>query len=286
MSTIVYGSEQTLELRAGMKEQIDALKAAGKRVPCLAVILVGDNPASQVYVRGKEKACASIGMESHTFHMDADVSQEELEEMIQKCNDNPKIDGILIQLPLPKGLDSQKAVLCVDPDKDVDGLHPMNIGRLYTGNPGFVPCTPLGCMELLKKMNCDPAGKMAVVVGRSNLVGAPVARLLQNANATVTICHSKTPDLPHVCAQADILIAAIGRPKMIDHTYIKEGAYVVDVGINRQEDGKLCGDVDFDDVVEHTAAITPVPKGVGPMTICMLLSNTLKSYEAREAGNE
>ncbi len=282
MGNVIYGSELSLELRAEMKTKIDALKEAGKRIPCLAVILVGDNPASQVYVRGKEKACASIGLESHTFRMPNTTTQEELEEQIQKCNDNPQIDGILVQLPLPKGLDSSRAIQLIDPGKDVDGLNPINIGRLYTSEPGFVPCTPLGCMELLKKMECNPYGKIAVVVGRSNLVGAPVARLLQNANATVTICHSKTPDLPGVCAQADILIAAIGRPKMIDHTYIKEGAYVVDVGINRQEDGTLCGDVDFEDVKDHVTAITPVPKGVGPMTICMLLANTIKAYEDRE----
>jgi methylenetetrahydrofolate dehydrogenase (NADP+)/methenyltetrahydrofolate cyclohydrolase len=281
MGTIIYGNELAAELKVGMKEKIDAWKAAGKRVPCLAVVLVGDDPASQVYVHGKEKACASVGIESRTTHLPADAKQEDLEKLIHALNEDPAVDGILVQLPLPKGLDEKKAILTIDPAKDVDGLHPMNVGMFYTGNPSFVPCTPLACMELLKKAGCDPKGKRAVVVGRSLLVGAPVARLLQNANATVTICHSRTVDLASVCREADILIAATGRPKMITKDYVKPGACVIDVGISRQEDGKLCGDVD-PSVQEIAGAITPVPKGVGPMTICMLLHNTIQAYEGRE----
>lgn len=281
MGTIIYGNELAAELKVGMKEKIDAWKAAGKRLPCLAVVLVGDDPASQVYVHGKEKACASVGIESRTTHLGADARQEDLEQLIRSLNEDPSVDGILVQLPLPKGLDEKKAIMAIDPSKDVDGLHPMNVGMFYSGNPSFVPCTPLACMELLKKMGCDPKGKRAVVIGRSLLVGAPVARLLQNANATVTICHSRTVDLASVCREADILVAATGRPKMVTKDYVKPGACVIDVGISRQADGKLCGDVD-PSVQEVAGAITPVPKGVGPMTICMLLHNTIRAYEGRE----
>jgi len=281
MGTIIYGNELAAELKVGMKEKIDAWKAAGKRLPCLAVVLVGDDSASQVYVHGKEKACASVGIESRTTHLGADARQEDLEQLIRSLNEDPSVDGILVQLPLPKGLDEKKAIMAIDPSKDVDGLHPMNVGMFYSGNPSFVPCTPLACMELLKKMGCDPKGKRAVVIGRSLLVGAPVARLLQNANATVTICHSRTVDLASVCREADILVAATGRPKMVTKDYVKPGACVIDVGISRQADGKLCGDVD-PSVQEVAGAITPVPKGVGPMTICMLLHNTIRAYEGRE----
>lgn len=281
MGRIVYGSELAERLRADMKVKIDALKEEGKRVPCLAVILVGNHPASLSYVKGKEKACEMVGIESRFFHLEESISQDELETVIQSCNQDSGIDGILLQLPLPDMFDENHALLTIDPEKDVDGLHPLNVGRLYLGEESFEPCTPRGIMELLKEMDCQIEGKQAVVIGRSNLVGAPVARLLQNANATVTICHSRTKNLPEECKKADILIAAIGRAKMIDHTYVKEGAYVIDVGINRTEDGKLCGDVDTDDVVDHVTAITPVPKGVGPMTICMLLDNTIKAYERK-----
>ena len=196
-------------------------------------------------------------------------------------NEDPEIDGILLQLPLPKGLSENEAILTIDPKKDVDGLHPLNVGGFYLDEPCFVPCTPLGIMELLRRMDCPMDGMNAVVVGRSKLVGTPVARLLQNQNATVTVCHSHTRNLKEVCAAADILIAAIGKPKFITADYVKEGAYVVDVGINRMDDGHLCGDVDFDSAAEKAAYITPVPKGVGPMTITMLLENTLKAYERK-----
>jgi len=279
---IIYGSELSKELKQGMKVQVDAWKAEGKRVPCLSVILAGDAPASLSYVKGKEKACKEIGIFSQMHHLPADVSQEELERCIRKCSDDPAVDGILVQLPLPKGLKEEQAISCIDPQKDVDGLHPMNVGRFFMNQSSFVPCTPLGVMEILHKMGVNPDGKHAVVIGRSKLVGTPVARLLQNANATVTICHSHTKDLKELARNADILIAAVGKAKMLDASYIKKGAYVVDVGVNRTEDGHLVGDCDFDAMVGKAAAITPVPKGVGPMTITMLLKNTLKAYQMRE----
>jgi methylenetetrahydrofolate dehydrogenase (NADP+)/methenyltetrahydrofolate cyclohydrolase len=282
MTTVIYGSELSKEIKQGLKAQVDAWKAEGKRVPCLSVILAGDDPASLSYVRGKEKACTEIGILSQMHTLPKEVSQEELERVIKACSADPNVDGILVQLPLPKGLNDQKAIACIDPAKDVDGLHPLNFGNFFMNQPSFVPCTPLGIMEIIKKMDVDPDGKHAVVVGRSKLVGTPVARLLQNANATVTICHSHTRDLKEVCQTADILIAAVGRANMLDASYIKEGAYVVDVGVNRMPDGHLTGDCDFDSMMEKAAAITPVPKGVGPMTITMLLKNTLQAYQMRE----
>ena len=281
MGELVYGSELSLLYKKEMKEKIDALKAANKRVPCLAVILVGNNPASLSYIKSKEKACGSIGMDSKFIHLDEEVGQIALENEIQKCNEDDSVDGILLQLPLPKGYDENRAIFKIDASKDVDGLHPLNVGKLYLGEKGFVPCTPRGCMAILEAMHCDIVGKNAVVIGRSKLVGTPIARLLQNANATVTICHSKTKNLKEVCKNADILICALGKPKMVNHEYIKQGAYVVDVGINRKEDGKLCGDVNTEDVLPYVTAVTPVPKGVGPMTVCMLLANTLDAYESR-----
>lgn len=282
MTTIIYGSELSKELKQKMKEQVDGWKAAGKRVPCLAVILAGEDPASLSYVRGKEKACKEIGILSQMHTLPGNVSQQELERVVQQCSSDPAVDGILVQLPLPKGLNDEKAIACIDPAKDVDGLHPMNFGRFFMNEASFVPCTPLGIMEIIKKMDVDPDGKHAVVVGRSKLVGTPVARLLQNANATVTICHSHTKDLKEFCQSADILIAAVGKARMIDASYIKEGAYVVDVGVNRLPDGHLTGDCDFEAMLGKAAAITPVPKGVGPMTITMLLKNTLQAYQMRE----
>ena len=281
MGELVYGSELSLFYKKEMKEKIDALKAANKRVPCLAVILVGNNLASLSYIKSKEKACSSIGMDSKFIHLDEEVGQIALENEIQKCNEDDSVDGILLQLPLPKGYDENRAIFKIDASKDVDGLHPLNVGKLYLGEKGFVPCTPRGCMAILEAMHCDIVGKNAVVIGRSKLVGTPIARLLQNANATVTICHSKTKNLKEVCKNADILICALGKPKMVNHEYIKQGAYVVDVGINRKEDGKLCGDVNTEDVLPYVTAVTPVPKGVGPMTVCMLLANTLDAYESR-----
>ena len=279
MATVIYGSEAAVELRQQMKERIQKLKEDGKRIPCLGVILVGNNPASQSYVKGKTKACDSIGMLAKEVDLPADITMDTLKAEIGKMNADPGIDGILLQLPLPKGLNENEAILTIDPKKDVDGLHPLNIGNFYLNEPCFVPCTPLGVMELLRRVNCEIEGKTAVVVGRSKLVGTPVARLLQNANATVTICHSRTRNLKDICSKADILIAAIGEPRFFTADYVKEGAYVIDVGINHVVDGHLCGDLDFDSVEKKAAYITPVPKGVGPMTITMLLENTLKAYE-------
>ena len=282
MENVYYGSTLAESIRGNLKERVDELVSEGKRVPCLAVILVGNNPASLSYVKGKEKACASVGILSKHYHLEEDASQEEVEALIRQCNEDEEVDGILVQLPLPSHLNEKEALLKIDPRKDVDGLHPLNVGNLFSGQPSFIPCTPLGVMELLKYMNCEIDGKKAVVIGRSNLVGAPVARLLQNENATVTVCHSHTKDIAKVCKEADILVVAMGKEKFVTRDFVKEGAYIIDVGINRMEDGKLCGDVDFDDVVDLAKGITPVPKGVGPMTICMLLSNTLKAYEDRE----
>ena len=282
MAQVMMGSEVAKDLRRGIAEQIDRLKAQGRRLPRLAVVLVGDNPASLSYVRGKEKACAEVGMASLMIHLPSSTTQAQLMEQIRQLNQDATVDGILCQLPLPEGLDERQVIQESAVDKDVDGFHPVNVGKLHLKEDGFVPCTPLGCMELLHRMGVDPAGKRAVVIGRSNLVGAPVARLLLNENATVTICHSKTADLPAVCRQADILIAAVGRAKMITADYIKEGAAVIDVGINRTEEGRLTGDVDFDSAVEKAGWITPVPKGVGPMTIAMLLKNTMKAYYDHE----
>lgn len=282
---IIWGNQLAEEVKADLRQKVDALKEQGKRLPVLAVVLVGDNPASQSYVRSKANACISVGMENKTIVLDGDISQEALLEKVKELNADPNIDGILVQLPLPKHLDADSVIMAIDPNKDVDGLHPVNAGNLLTGRDGFVPCTPLGIMYMLKSVGYeDLAGKTAVVCGRSNLVGKPVALLLQNQNATVTIVHSKTPHIEEFCSQADILVVAMGKEKMVKANWVKEGAVVIDVGINRMENGKLCGDVDFEDVKAKTKAITPVPKGVGPMTVCMLLSNTYRAYQIHERG--
>lgn len=282
---IIWGNQLAEEVKADLRQKVDALKEQGKRLPVLAVVLVGDNPASQSYVRSKANACISVGMENKTIVLDGDISQEALLEKVKELNADPNIDGILVQLPLPKHLDADSVIMAIDPNKDVDGLHPVNAGNLLTGRDGFVPCTPLGIMYMLKSVGYeDLAGKTAVVCGRSNLVGKPVALLLQNQNATVTIVHSKTPYIEEICSQADILVVAMGKEKMVKANWVKEGAVVIDVGINRMENGKLCGDVDFEDVKAKTKAITPVPKGVGPMTVCMLLSNTYRAYQIHERG--
>lgn len=280
---IIYGSELSQKIKAELKQEIKKLQKEGKRLPVLSVILVGDNPASQSYVKSKANACASIGMENRTICMPGSTTQQELLEEVQRQNEDPEVDGILVQLPLPSHLDEVSVIDAISPDKDVDGLHPVNAGKLLTGRDGFVPCTPLGVMEMLTSIGyADLSGLNAVVIGRSNLVGKPLSLLLQKQNATVTMAHSRTAHLKEICQQADILIAAIGKPKKITADYIKEGAVVIDVGINRMEDGKLCGDVDFEAIKEKTKAITPVPKGVGPMTVCMLLKNTLKVYKEHE----
>ncbi len=281
MAEIIYGSELSKKIKVQIKENVDKIILEGKRVPTLAVVLVGNNPASLSYVKGKDKACHEVGFGSKMITLKEETTEEELREVIESLNQDETVDGILVQMPLPKHLDENKVILMIDPAKDVDGLHPVNVGNLYLGLEGFVPCTPLGIMEMIKEANVSFAGKKAVVIGRSKLVGTPVARLLTNENCTVTMCHSKTKDLEKVCSEADILIAAIGKPKKVTKEWVKEGACVIDVGINRV-DGKLVGDVDFEDVKEKAAVITPVPKGVGPMTITMLLSNTLKAYKRKE----
>lgn len=282
MGTVIYGSEVAKQLRSEMKQKVDQLAGEGKRLPCLGVILVGDDPASRSYVTGKTKACAEVGIRSKEIDLPSDTTMEQLKQVIRSMNEDEAIDGILLQLPLPGGLDENEAIAAISADKDVDGLHPLSIGRFYFDGTGTVPCTPLGIIELLERMGCPFDGLNAVVIGRSKLVGTPVARLLQNRNATVTVCHSHTKDLPEVCQKADILIAAIGKPKFVTADFVKEGAYVIDVGVNRLEDGHLCGDVDFENVKDKAAYITPVPKGVGPMTITMLLKNTLQAYEANQ----
>ena len=263
-----------------IKGQVAAQAAALPRRPGLAVLLVGENPASQVYVRGKEKDCDECGILNLGCRLPAETTQEELLARIERLNADPAVDGILVQLPLPKHLNEASVLRLIDPDKDVDGFHAMNSGRLMNGQPGFVPCTPLGVMKLLEAYGIDPAGKHAVVIGRSNIVGKPMAMLLLRANATVTICHSRTQNLADITRQADILVAAVGRANFVTADMVKPGAAVIDVGINRV-DGKLVGDVDFDAVSGVAGYITPVPGGVGQMTIAMLLANTLDAAAKR-----
>lgn len=284
MAQIIYGSELSLKLKAKMAEKINGYTKT-HRAPLLAVVLVGDHPASMSYVKGKEKACSAVGMLSKTYHLSGDTTMDELVTLIDGLNHDDTVDGILVQLPLPSHLDETKVLSMIHPDKDVDGLTPLSMGHFFSNQPGFKPCTPLGIMELLKEANVSIEGKHAVVIGRSQLVGNPIAQLLLRANATVTMTHSKTINLMDVTKTADILIVAIGKPRFITADYIKEGAVVIDVGVNRV-DGKLCGDVDFDMVEPKASVITPVPKGVGPMTITMLLSNTLKAYCNHEGINE
>lgn len=281
---IIYGSEIAKNIKADIKSRVDEIVASGKRKPCLCVILVGDDPASISYVKGKEKACAEIGFASKMITLPQETSEEELLDIVRECNNDDSIDGILVQLPLPKHINAHNIIINIDPNKDVDGLHPLNVAKLYQSQDGFVPCTPQGVMQILKQANVSLAGKHVVVIGRSHLVGSPVARLLLNENATVTMCHSYTQDLSSITKLADILVVCVGKPRMITKEYVKEGAVVIDVGVNRDENGKLCGDVDFENVKEKCSLITPVPKGVGPMTICMLLVNTLKAYEGRING--
>ncbi len=281
---LIDGKKIAQQVRSEVREAVACAVSKGVRAPGLAVLLVGDDPASQVYVRNKEKACQEAGIVSFAHRLPADSTEGVLLDLIAALNEDDSVDGILLQLPLPKGLDSQKCLLAIHPEKDVDGFHPDNVGRLSLGLPGFVSCTPAGCIELLKRYNLPCQGKNAVVVGRSNIVGKPLAMLLQRrgafGDATVTVCHSRTPDLAAVCRRADFLFAAIGSPKFIKADMVKEGAVVIDVGINRTEDG-LCGDVDFEAVKDKVSAITPVPGGVGPMTIAMLLQNTLASWKRR-----
>ena len=279
---IIDGKTISLKRKDILKEKIDDLKNQGKRVPKLVVVIVGDNQASHTYVRNKEIGCAYVGIESEIIRYDASVTQDELVSRINDLNNDDSVDGILVQLPLPKHIDGDKILDLIEPSKDVDGFHPINVAKLFLGQDGLVPCTPKGMMVLLDEINYDLKGKEVVVVGRSNIVGKLVALLCLQKDATVTIAHSRTEDLKEVCQRADVLIAAVGRAKMFNKDYVKDGAVVLDVGINRDENNKLCGDVDFEDVKDKASYITPVPGGVGPMTIAMLLENTYQAYLKRE----
>nr|MDA3847491.1 bifunctional methylenetetrahydrofolate dehydrogenase/methenyltetrahydrofolate cyclohydrolase FolD [Vallitaleaceae bacterium] len=249
--------------------------------PTLAVVLIGDSPASKVYVRHKKKGCEYVGLRSVSHEVSSDITEKALLSLIEDLNKDKTIHGILVQLPLPSHIDEDKVIMAIDPSKDVDGFHPMNVGNLSIGRDGFVSCTPAGIMVLLERTGIDISGKKCVIIGRSNIVGKPIGMLLTRANGTVTMCHSRTKDLQGECRQADILIAAIGKEKFITKDFIKEGAVIIDVGINRLADGTLCGDVDFDDCIEKASFVTPVPKGVGPMTITMLLKNCIKAAKNR-----
>lgn len=280
MAQIIDGKALAAEIRRQLKGRVQRLIEKGHR-PALAVILVGEDPASQVYVRNKILACKETGIESLEFRMPAQTSQDALLAKIAELNADEHVDGILVQMPVPKHIDSMKVIDAISPLKDVDGFHVVSAGALLTGQKGFLPCTPYGVMKLLEKAQCDLTGKHAVVVGRSNIVGKPQALLLLSKHATVTITHSRTADLGAITRQADVLIAAVGRAKLIKADMVKPGAVVIDVGMNRDENGKLCGDVDFESVKEVAGAITPVPGGVGPMTIAMLLTNTVEAVERR-----
>ena len=275
MAEIIDGKAISLAIKEECRDKVE--KENLKR--CLAVVLVGDDPASAVYVGNKKKACEFCGVKSVSHELPAATTEEELLNLVAELNMDDSINGILVQLPLPSHIDEDKVIRAISPDKDVDGFHPENVGKLSIGQPGFLSCTPAGIIQLLKRSNVDMDGKNCVIIGRSNIVGKPMALLMLRENATVTVCHSHTKDLKEVCKRADILIVAIGKPMMIDSSYVKEGAVVIDVGIHRKDDGKLCGDVDFDDVAPHTSKITPVPGGVGPMTIAMLMNNCVVSGE-------
>lgn len=276
MVQIIDGKFIAKQIKDQLKEEVSLLKEAGTSV-CLAVIQVGQDPASSVYVNNKKKACAYIGIDSVSYELKEDTEEEELIKLIEKLNGTENVHGILVQLPLPAHINEDRIIRTISPDKDVDGFHPVSVGRLWLGEKGFVSCTPAGIIQLLKRSGLEIEGKECVVVGRSNIVGKPMAALLLRENATVTMAHSRTADLKEVTRRADILIAAVGQPKMITAEYVKEGAVVIDVGMHRDADNHLCGDVDFDDVFSKVSAITPVPGGVGPMTIAMLMSNCVEA---------
>lgn len=278
---LISGTQLANQMKKDYAHEVKALVEQGYRAPKLAVILVGEDPASQIYVRNKEKACAKVGIESLSIRKDASLTEAELLDMIDALNEDDGVDGILVQLPLPKHIDENKVIERISPLKDVDGFHPTNMANLVLGKEGFVPCTPLGVMKMLESIQLDLTGKEVVVVGRSHNVGLAAAILALAKNATVTIAHSRTKNLKEVVKRADVIIAAVGRAKLITADMVKEGAVIVDVGINRQEDGKICGDVDFENVAPLTSYISPVPGGVGPMTIACLMYNTLISYRKR-----
>ena len=281
MAKLIDGKKISQEIKDELKNKVAALAAQGKEI-CLAVIQVGNDPASTVYVGNKKKACEYIGIKSLAYELPEETSEEELLDIIKKLNADDSVHGILVQLPLPKHMNEDKVIDTISPKKDVDGFHVASVGALSIGKPGFVSCTPAGVIQLLKRSDIEIAGKECVVIGRSNIVGKPMSMLLLRENGTVTVCHSKTKDLREVCKRADILVVAIGKPKMIDASYVKEGATVIDVGIHRDENNKLCGDVDFASVEPVAGAITPVPGGVGPMTMTCLMLNTLHACENKD----
>ena len=276
MYKLIDGKVISKQIKDELKEKVAGLKAEGVEI-CLAVIQVGNDPASSVYVGNKKKACEYIGIGSLSYELPEETTEEELLALIEKLNSDDKVNGILVQLPLPKHIDEDKVIKTISPKKDVDGFHPMSVGALSIGQLGFVSCTPAGVIQLIKRSGIEIEGKECVVLGRSNIVGKPMSMLLLRENGTVTVCHSRTRNLKEVCRRADILVVAIGKPEMIDASYIKEGATVIDVGIHRDENNKLCGDVNFESAKEVAGAITPVPGGVGPMTIAMLMSNCVES---------
>lgn len=285
MSVIIDGKTVSTNIRTRIKDETETFVNSTGVVPGLAVIIVGEDPASQVYVRNKNIACGQVGFYSEVISLPQETSQEELLKVISQLSDNDKIHGILVQLPLPEHIDEQAVINSIPPHKDVDAFHPYNVGRMMIGNQVFVPCTPAGVMALLEEYKIDVEGKHCVIVGRSNIVGKPQAMLMLQKNATVTICHSKTVNLAEITRNADIIVAAVGRAKFIKGDMVKDGAVVIDVGINRNADGKLCGDIDFDEVSPKASFITPVPGGVGPMTITMLLKNTLASAKESVKNN-
>ena len=284
MSQIIDGKAVSAKVKEEIRLETEKLKAQGVEIG-LAVVIVGNDPASQVYVRNKEKACETVGFNSFKYALPEETTEEELLALVDKLNNDDKVDGILVQLPLPKHLDDKIIINNIRPDKDVDAFHPVNVGKIMIGDYSFLPCTPAGVMELIKSTGTEIAGKECVVIGRSNIVGKPQAMLLLQKNGTVTICHSKTKNLKEICLGADILVVAIGRAKFITGDMIKEGAVVIDVGMDRDENGKLCGDVDFESAEKRAGYITPVPGGVGPMTIAMLMKNTLTAAK-QQAGIE
>ena len=277
---LIDGKAISAATRADIKAQVDKLRAQGV-TPGLAVIIVGDDPASRVYVNNKKKACEQLGIMSEEYALPAETTEEQLLGVIRTLNAREDIDGILCQLPLPEHIDEKAVINAIDPQKDVDAFHPVNVGKIMIGDYSFLPCTPAGVMELLRRSGIDVCGKRCVVIGRSNIVGKPMAMLLLHANATVTVCHSRTVGLADICREADIIVAAVGKADFVTADMVKDGAVVIDVGMNRRADGKLCGDVDFDSVSQKASAITPVPGGVGPMTITMLMQNTVTSAELR-----
>ena len=277
MATLIDGKRISKEIKDELKEKVAALKAQGKEIG-MAVIQVGNDPASSVYVGNKKKACEYIGIRSESYELPEETTQEELINLIERLNNDDKIHGILVQLPVPKHIDEDTVIKAISPKKDVDGFHPQSVGALSIGQPGFVSCTPAGIIQLLKRSNIEIEGKECVVIGRSNIVGKPMSMLLLKENGTVTTAHSRTKNLQEVTRRADILVAAVGKPRMITADYVKEGAVVIDVGIHRNADNKLCGDVDYESVAPKCSAITPVPGGVGPMTIAMLMKNCVESY--------